>query len=90
LGLIADLIWWILWVFGDAVDRGNNLHKHLVSQSDELKCRDASNVVIFHAIQVLSKSLGCEDQWGEEVRYLARQIKEALMYISVCIIVTEV
>ena len=69
---------------------GNNLHKHLVSQSDELRCRNASNEAIFHAIQVLSKSLGCEDQWGEEVRYLARQTKEALMYILACIIVTEV
>ena len=31
------------WVFGDAVDWGNKLPRHLVSQSDELRCLNTGN-----------------------------------------------
>jgi hypothetical protein len=37
-----------------------------------------------------SKGLGCKNQREEDIRYLAHQIEEAIMCISMCIIVTSI
>ena len=43
--------------------------------------------MIFKACQ---KVLSCDGQWGEEAQYLAHQIKEAMMFALVNIIVTAI
>lgn len=38
----------------------------------------------------LNEAVEFDDQGREDIRYLAHQIEEAIMYISVCIIVTSI
>lgn len=88
--MISIVIWLLLSVLWGVIGWKNKMQTHLVPQSNELRCCDAYIEVILHDMRDLSKSLGCENQRGEEAWYLAHQIEEAMMYISVCIIVTDI
>jgi hypothetical protein len=63
---------------------------HLVPRSDVLRYCDTQNEAFRHAVRDLGTISVCEDQLGEEAWYLAQQTEEAIMCISMCIIVTDV
>jgi len=72
---------WIEW---------RKMQVHLFPRSDVPRCRDTQNEAFRHVLKDLGTISVCEDWSGEEAWYLAQQIEEAIVCISMCIIVTDI
>jgi hypothetical protein len=63
---------------------------HLFPRSDVPRCCDTQNKAFCRALKDLGTISVCKDWSREEAWYLAQQIEEAIVCISMCIIVTDI